>query len=419
KETNLLLKLADKIDNPELKIEYLLKLKDLITNEPSTPTSQPYTLQKIFQRFEDSSTPNITLQDLQKEIKDTKQELQKFKQKTKKQIIHLEQVLLQKHSSSSSSDKEIEQIDQGETSTKFINLIERITYQKWHVNITFTIQDSFKLRTIALIDSGAQMNCIQEGLIPTKYFEKTKQKLSTANGENLRVNFKVTDVHICNEGICIKQSFILVKDLDIGIILGQSFLEIIKPFKVTNEGITTKLFQQKIMFAFNEKTITKEINLLKTFSLFKEHSIKMIEAKENHLYSMKQKLSNKKLENQLQNSQIKERIYSIKNNIIKNLCSDLPDAFWHRKRHMVSLPYEKDFTEQNIPTKARPIQMNYELMEHCKKEIQELLSKKLIRHSKSPWSCAAFYVNKNSEIERGTPRLVINYKPLNTALQWI
>ncbi|GAV59039.1 LOW QUALITY PROTEIN: hypothetical protein CFOL_v3_02572, partial [Cephalotus follicularis] len=341
-------------------------------------------------------------------IKDIKQELQKFKQKTKKQITNLEQILIHKHSFSSSSDKEGEQInpieDYGETSTKIINMIERITYQKWHVNINITIQDSFKLQTIAPIDSGAQMNCIQEGLIPTKYFEKTKQKLSTTNGENLRVNFKVTDVHNCNKGICIKQSFILVKDLDIGIILGQPFLEIIKPFKVKTEGITTKIFQQKILFAFNEKPITKDINLLKTFSLFKEHYVNLIKTKENHLYSMKQEVSNKKLENQLHNSQIKETIDSLKNNIIKNLCSDLPDAFWHRKRHMVSLPYEKDFTEQNIPTKARPIQMTYELMEHCKKEIQ-LLSKKLIRHSKSPWSCATFYVNKNSEIEGGTPRL--------------
>ncbi|GAV88677.1 LOW QUALITY PROTEIN: hypothetical protein CFOL_v3_32099, partial [Cephalotus follicularis] len=101
----------------------------------------------------------------------------------------------------------------------FIHLIEKITYQKWHINITITIQDSFKLQTIALIDS-AQMNCIQEGLILTKYFEKTKQRLSTHNGENLRVKFKISNVHICNEGICIKQSFILVKDLDIGIILG-------------------------------------------------------------------------------------------------------------------------------------------------------------------------------------------------------
>ncbi|GAV67660.1 Peptidase_A3 domain-containing protein, partial [Cephalotus follicularis] len=344
------------------------------------------------------------------EIKDTKQELQKFKQKTKKQIIHLEQILLQKHLPSSSPDNEIEPIntiDQEETSTKFINLIERITYQKWHINITITIQDYFRLQTTALIDSGAQMNCIQEGLIPTKYFKKTKQKLSTANGEKLIFKFKVTDVQICNKGICIKQSFILVKDLDIGIILGQPFLEIIKPFKVKTEGITTKIFQQKILFAFNEKPITKDINLLKTISLFKEHSVNLIKTKENHLYFMKQEVSNKKLEQQLQTSQIKEKINSLKYNIINNLCLDLPDAFWHRKRHMVSLPYEKDFTEQNSPTKARPIQMTYELMEHYKKEIQELIGT-----SKFLWSCAAFYVNKNPEINQGIQRLVINYKTL-------
>ncbi|GAV65397.1 hypothetical protein CFOL_v3_08912 [Cephalotus follicularis] len=245
------------------------------------------------------------------------------------------------------------------------------------------------------------MNCIQEGLIPTKCFEKTKQKLSTANGENLRINFKVTDVHICNESICIKQSFILVKNLDIGIILGQPFLKIIKPFKVTNEGITTKLFQQKLLFAFNEKPITKDINLLKTFSLFKEHYVNQIKTKENYLYSMKQEVSNNKVE-QLQTSQIKEKNDSSKNNIINNICSDLPDAFWHKKRHMVSLPYEKDFTEQNISTKARPIQMTYELMKHCKKEIQELLNKKLIEPSKSLWSCTTFCVQKS----------VINYKTL-------
>jgi len=63
--------------------------------------------------------------------------------------------------------------------------------------------------------------------------------------------------------------------------------------------------------------------------------------------------------------------------------------------------------------------MNAELLEYCKKKIQTLLEKKLIRPSESPWSCAAFYVNNASEKERGVPRLVINYKPLNKALQWI
>ena len=63
--------------------------------------------------------------------------------------------------------------------------------------------------------------------------------------------------------------------------------------------------------------------------------------------------------------------------------------------------------------------MNLEMLEYCKKEIQELLDKKLIRPSNSPWSYATFYVQKNSKLERGTPRLVINYKPFNNVLQWI
>ena len=105
--------------------------------------------------------------------------------------------------------------------------------------------------------------------------------------------------------------------------------------------------------------------------------------------------------------------------LIDDVCTDVPNAFWHRKKHIVDLPYVKDFDEKNIPTKARPIQMNVETVKFCKKEIHDLLEKKLIRNSKSPWSCSAFYVQKNVEIERGTPQLVINYKPLNKVLEWI
>lgn len=38
-----------------------------------------------------------------------------------------------------------------------------------------SIDNDFKLETIALIDLGANLNYIQEGLIPTKYFEKLKK----------------------------------------------------------------------------------------------------------------------------------------------------------------------------------------------------------------------------------------------------
>jgi hypothetical protein len=88
-------------------------------------------------------------------------------------------------------------------------------------------------------------------------------------------------------------------------------------------------------------------------------------------------------------------------------------------KHTVSLPYVKDFDEGKITTKARPIQMSQETMEFCRNEIEDLLRKGIIRKSKSPWSCSAFYVQKNVELERVAPRLVINYKPLNKVLEWI
>ena len=38
-----------------------------------------------------------------------------------------------------------------------------------------------------LIDSGGDMNCIQEELIPTQYYEKTGQELFTANKGKLDI----------------------------------------------------------------------------------------------------------------------------------------------------------------------------------------------------------------------------------------
>ena len=125
------------------------------------------------------------------------------------------------------------------------------------------------------------------------------------------------------------------------------------------------------------------------------------------------------VEEQLACKNIQAEIRRFKEKLKQEVCSNLPTAFWHRKKHEVALPYVKDFKEKDIPTKARPIQMNHELMDVCKAEIEDLFRKGIIRNSKSLWSCPAFYVQKNTEIERGVPRLVINYKPLNKVLEWV
>ena len=124
-----------------------------------------------------------------------------------------------------------------------------------------------------------------------------------------------------------------------------------------------------------------------------------------------------RINKQLQNSDLQKKIIDLQNKIEQQICLDLPNAFCKRKQHIVDLPYEGTFSEKLIPTKARPIQINIDLEQHCRLEIRDLEFKGLIQKSRSPWSCSAFYVNKNSEIERGTPRHVINYKPLNSALK--
>ncbi|XP_047257608.1 adrenodoxin-like protein 2, mitochondrial [Capsicum annuum] len=61
--------------------------------------------------------------------------------------------------------------------------------------------------------------------------------------------------------------------------------------------------------------------------------------------------------------------------MIVDVCADHPSAFWNQKKHIVTLSYEDNFPENNIPTKFRPCQIIAELVEFCKKEIDNLLQK--------------------------------------------
>ena len=143
----------------------------------------------------------------------------------------------------------------------------------------------------------------------------------------------------------------------------------------------------------------KEIYSLDNISIIKEIDKERIYRKNRHLLSLKIEIIYEIIVDQLTDPILNHKIDVFKKQIEIEICSNLPTTFWHRHRHIVQLPYEKDFNERQIPTKARPIKMNNESLEHYKKEIENLLNKGLIRKSKSPWSCAAFYVNKQAKLE--------------------
>ena len=199
---------------------------------------------------------------------------------------------------------------------------------------------------IPLIDLGADMNCIQKGLIPLKYYEKSSERLTQANGENLIINYKIPNVHICNEGVCFETVFVLIKDLSSKIILGNPFMTLLYPFFTTIEGIKINVLGKDILFKFILPPILKEIYSLDNISKIKEIDKERIYRKNRHLLSLKSEIIYERIADQLTDSILNQKIEVFRQQIEIEICSNLPTAFWHRRRHIVQLPYEKDFNER-------------------------------------------------------------------------
>ncbi|KAK2370424.1 hypothetical protein QL285_083475 [Trifolium repens] len=402
-------------DMPESsqKEEFMLQIKNIIEREEKNKnTVQKIEFKEIMNRFKPIITPQITIKDLQNEISFMKQEIDSLKAKDLElEIKYLElkgKQIISNEVGTSNNNQDI-------SDPPYIATLNRMITHKWLCPITLLVKDQ-RFDLVALIDSGADMNCIQEGLIPTKFYEKTLQGLSGAGGHKLQVQYKLTDAKICKDHVCYKTHFLLVKNIHQHIILGTPFLSLLYPFTVSHEAITSNALGREVIFRFFEAPRTKDLNTVQNLST---STINLISQKKKHINMLNKEIQYKRIENQLESKNIKDKIILLQQRFEKEICSEHPNAFWDRKKHIVSLPYEPNFNERSIPTKARPIQMNQQYLEYCKKEIKDYLDKKLIRPSKSPWSCTGFYVNNPGELERGAPRLVINYKPLNKVLQWI
>ena len=75
----------------------------------------------------------------------------------------------------------------------------------------------------------------------------------------------------------------------------------------------------------------------------------MIHAKIRHLNFLQQEVRYKKIAEQISNKLLQSKIDNFQKMLIDNVCSDVPNAFWHRKKHIVDLPYVKDFNIKKYP----------------------------------------------------------------------
>jgi hypothetical protein len=90
-----------------------------------------------------------------------------------------------------------------------------------------------------LIDTGADLNCIQEGLVPTNYYSKSKEILRSANGSKMQIIFEISKAHVCQNNVCFKTTFVLVKNMTDKVILGLPFITLLYPFTIDHDCLIT------------------------------------------------------------------------------------------------------------------------------------------------------------------------------------
>ena len=160
----------------------------------------------------------------------------------------------------------------------------------------------------------------------------------------MKIKYEINTAHVCHDNVCFKIPSVLVKNMTDKVILDIPFINILYPFLTEHDGITTNPFGQKIKFKFASK-----------FEIDTDASLNLIHAKTKLLNFLKQEIRYKKIVEQLSNKILQSKIDNFHKTLVNDVCFDIPNAFWHRKRHIVNLPYVKDFNEKKIPTKTRPI----------------------------------------------------------------
>ena len=302
---SLLIILISLIENPELQKEYLDKLKkNLIKDENVKKLKSTISFEETLERFNKRKSKNFTVNDLQHEITVVKQEIIKLKNEFKiiksdnnnlKQEMLLSKIdkNLNKHQSDNEQDEHRDRdessqqallSDKGITDDSQLNLVNKRLPPKWFTKVKIVVSHDYHFNVIVMIDSSVDMNCIQEELIPSKYFEKSTERLVSTNGTQIKIKYELNDAHVCHDNVCFKIPSVLVKNMTGKVILGLPFINALYPFLIEHDGITIDPFGQKVKFKFTSK-----------FEIDTDDALNLIHAKTKHLNSFKQEVDTRKL----------------------------------------------------------------------------------------------------------------------------
>ena len=111
---------------------------------------------------------------------------------------------------------------------------------------------------------------------------------------------------------------------------------------VDDQGIRTKLLDKEILFEFANPPDERNINTIRD---------QVIQAKENHVNFLKQEISLVRIEEQLKVKKTQVAIEKFKDKIVGEVCSNIPNAFWHKKQHEVNYLMNQTLVRRIFPLK--------------------------------------------------------------------
>ncbi|ESQ43539.1 hypothetical protein EUTSA_v10015863mg [Eutrema salsugineum] len=138
--------------------------------------------------------------------------------------------------------KQIQSLDS--TPKDFLCVLREITSRKYKIKITLVFSKNYKIGTIALFDTGTDLNCIKSGLVPKCFHLEKREKLSVANNSKLHITCKA-EASVLKDNIFIKTAFVLTDDIYQNFILGTPFINLITPYKVMDDSISFKTQNRK------------------------------------------------------------------------------------------------------------------------------------------------------------------------------
>lgn len=95
---------------------------------------------------------------------------------------------------------------------KYVTSMDKVISLKWYSVITFVIYKSFRFSIEILVNFRADLNCINKGVVPTKYFWKTSQDLQIATDQLMKIQYKVSGAALIQDKVCFETPFVWLKD---------------------------------------------------------------------------------------------------------------------------------------------------------------------------------------------------------------